>query len=464
MLAARTLTAVLVVVATASVVRAQSPGSPLYRVFLSDGTALASFGEWARVGDRVVFSMPLVPGGNAGELHLVTLPVQRVDLDRTQRYADSVRASHYAVTRGEADFAQFSSTVAQTLNQVALIADPRQRLATAEQARRTLAGWPGAHHGYRAGEVREILGVLDDVISGLAAQAGQRGFDLKLMANTVAPPSEPLLAAPDQTEVVQSLMAASRAVDSPVERVSLLQTVVMLIDRAIDHLPTSVASALRAMAVGGIVEEQRLDAAYSTLQTATLDEAARFAERADVRGLELLRQRVRAQDEKLGGRRPEHLAGLLATVEAHLDAAHRLRLAQDQWLLAEGRMHDYRRAIAPYVQSLLAKRDRFDDIKLLAGPLPQQLFPLARELNRHAQFVALIEPPPQLAAVHAALRSAYSLAENAVQLRRDAVEAADVELARRASAAAAGALMLLDRARADLKTALEPPMKIPGRP
>jgi hypothetical protein len=79
-------------------------------------------------------------------------------------------------------------------------------------------------------------------------------------------------------------------------------------------------------------------------------------------------------------------------------------------------------------------------------------------LERHARQLALLEPPPQLSAVHAAFRSAFTLAENAVQLRRDAVEFADLELARQASAAASGALMLLDRARDDLREALQPPL------
>jgi hypothetical protein len=151
--------------------------APLYRVFLADGSALASFGEWARVEDRLVFSMPLAPGAGPGDLHLVSLPVQRVDLARTERYADSVRAAHYAATRGEADFAQLSSSVAQTLNQIASLPDPLQRLAAAEQARRALADWPAQHHNYRATEVREILGVLDEVISGLRAAGGRGAGD-----------------------------------------------------------------------------------------------------------------------------------------------------------------------------------------------------------------------------------------------------------------------------------------------
>jgi hypothetical protein len=63
----------------------------------------------------------------------------------------------------------------------------------------------------------------------------------------------------------------------------------------------------------------------------------------------------------------------------------------------------------------------------------------------------------ELSAAHAVFRSANELAENAVKLRLDAVQSADVELARQASAAASGALMLLGRGRADLDAAVRPP-------
>jgi hypothetical protein len=464
MVFSRTALAGALCVLTATIAAAQGSAPPLYRVFLSDGRVLASYGEWARVGDQVVFSMPVGLTHGGGDLHLVSLPVGRVDLTRSERYADAVRATQYAATRGDADFAQLSGGVAQALNQIGLVTDPKQRLAIAEQARRTLAEWPAKHFNYRAAEVREFLAVLDDVISGLRVQAGQARFDIALTATTVAPPTEALLSPPSPSEIVEGIVAASEVTQSTAERVSLLRTVVALLDRAVDYLPATVASAIRDKALNRIAEEQRLDAAYAQLRDVTLVEASRYAARADVRNLDRLRERLRAHDEKLGRQRPDDVAAMLATLEEHLDAAHRLRLAQDQWLLSVGRLRDYRRAISPYVRALLNKRRSFEDIRLLAGPAPQRLLPLLREIEQQARFIALIQPPTQLAAVHAAFRSAYSLAQNAVQLRRDAVTAADVELARRASSAAAGALMLLERGRVDLRLALEPPVKYPARP
>src|SRR5687768_2354897 len=55
----------------------------LFRVFLNDGTAIVSYGEYARVGDRLVFSMPIgaVDANAAGDprLHVVNLPVSSIN-------------------------------------------------------------------------------------------------------------------------------------------------------------------------------------------------------------------------------------------------------------------------------------------------------------------------------------------------------------------------------------------------
>jgi hypothetical protein len=456
--------AAVIGLAAPAAIRAQAVEPLLYRVFLADGTGLSSFGEWARVDDRLVFSMPLGAGAGPSELHLVSLPVQRIDMARTERYAEAVRASHYATSRGEADFAQLSGDVAQALNQVALIKDPDARLATAERARKALTDWPGAHYGYRSAEVHEIVGVLDEVIAGLRAQGGKERFDLALSTTTTEAPQETLLPVADNTEVVQQLMSAANIVDSPAEKVSLLQSVVSFIDRAVGMLPESFAKTIRATALGGIAEEQRVDAQYAKLRTSTLGEAVKYAGTADVRALERLRKRVQEQDGRLGSRRPEDIAGVIATLDAHLDAAHRLRLAHDQWQLRIDADRAYQRAVSPFVGTLVELTSSLDEIRSLAGPPPFELRPVSQRLGRASRRLALVEPPPELAPVHAVFRSAFSLAENAVQLRLDAAQAADIELAKQAAAAASGAMMLLTKARTDLDTALQPPSVARSQP
>ena len=62
-----------------------------------------------------------------------------------------------------------------------------------------------------------------------------------------------------------------------------------------------------------------------------------------------------------------------------------------------------------------------------------------------------------MADVHATLESAVHMAGAAADRRRTAVITNAVAVAREASSAAAGALILLDRARADLAQLLQPP-------
>ena len=93
----RRLAAVLLAAAVMVPVGAAAAAGPddvtLLRVFLTDGTSLVSYGEPARVSDRVIFSMPTATTPNP-PLHLVNLPIARVDWDRTTRYAATARASH----------------------------------------------------------------------------------------------------------------------------------------------------------------------------------------------------------------------------------------------------------------------------------------------------------------------------------------------------------------------------------
>src|SRR5438132_11240045 len=87
------------------------------RVFLSDGTSLVSYGELARVGDRVVFSMPTSAGPNP-PLHLVDLAANRVDWERTNRYAASARAAHYLEPQADDDYALLYNHVADALSEL----------------------------------------------------------------------------------------------------------------------------------------------------------------------------------------------------------------------------------------------------------------------------------------------------------------------------------------------------------
>src|SRR5579871_6155459 len=128
----RTLAGVLVLASLlmhggAAVAQSADNGATLFRVFLKDGGTLVSYGEVARVGDRVVFSMP-TGTGNPPPLHLTTLAASRIDWDRTERYAMSARSGRYLETQAENDYVALSNQIAQTLNEVGQTNDSAKRL------------------------------------------------------------------------------------------------------------------------------------------------------------------------------------------------------------------------------------------------------------------------------------------------------------------------------------------------
>ena len=157
-MAAAVLSAALVV-PVRSAAAAANDDATLLRVFLTDGTSLVSYGEPARVGDRIIFSMPTAAIPNP-PLQLVNLPAARVDWDRTNRYAATARTTHYVETQAENDYAALSNDVALTLNAVGHTTDAAERLALVERARKTLADWPQNHFNYRQAEVRQMLSLM----------------------------------------------------------------------------------------------------------------------------------------------------------------------------------------------------------------------------------------------------------------------------------------------------------------
>lgn len=436
---------------------AQTPASRvLFRVFLSDGRVLASYGEWARVEDRVIFSIPTQLTRDPVELHLVNIASGRVDWPRTELYAESVRAVAYAETRGEADFAAFSAGMARALNEVSRIADPGVRLAAAERARQSLAEWPASHYGYRIGEVRQSLDVLDEIISQLRVAIGQTRFDLSLSAPLAVPPPPPL-PPPTDAELVEQLVAAASLAESAGERVPLLQSVLRLLDRAVGLLPDEWARRVRRSVTGDLDREREIERAYASLRERTLAAAVKLSRKGGPAEFERLRDRVKDEDRRLGGHRAGEMAALLATIDLQATGAVTAREARKQWERRELGYRRYRRAMNGPFNEFRKATVSLDQVRTLAGPPAHAIAPLLRTLAETSRRIGRITPPSDLANGHALVRSAWELAENALRLRSESVALNSADLAQRASSAAAGALMLYQRARADLATAMAPP-------
>jgi hypothetical protein len=436
----------------------------LFRVFLNDGTAIVSYGEYARVGDRLVFSMPIgaVDTSAAGDptLHVVNLPVSAVNWTATEKYADSARHTHYMANSAESDYAALAGDVAATLNAIVLAKDAKARLNLAVAARRRLASWPKDHYGYRADDVREMLGLLDEAISGLRVAAGETAFAIDLVAT--APPSDPrdlmpMFTAPTAAEAILHAIAAAKATDIAVDRVSILRGVIAAIDNPRHVLPAEWSVPTRRWALRAIAEEARLEKSYGALASTTLKRATAAAGRADVRSVERLFATVARRDAQLGRKRPEEINALIEQVRVQLDAARRLRLARDQWQERASSFRAYKKSIAPVLGTMIRSQGSLDDIKRLAGSDAAVLVGLGDRLERHARALNVLAVPDELKPSHALLMSAVNLAHTAVKTRRQAAVSGELQLAWDASSAAAGSMMLLSKAQEDMEAAVRLP-------
>jgi hypothetical protein len=464
----RRLTAALVlaslaIVASPAGVRAQSPiDALLYRVFLRDGSTLVSYGDFARVADRVVLSIPLgAIEGPSPPLHLVSIAEAAVDWERTDRYADAIRARHYAATRGEVDFEALSADVAKALNDVATIKNPSERLAVATGARQRLADWPAAHHGYRGRDVAQLATLLDDAIAELRVAAGLSRIDLSLVATAPAvPPDVPELPAPNERETFdQALAAVSAAADSS-ERVSLLEAIASSLGPSgarADGGRAQWSLSMHARASAALASEMKTDQEYRSLTDRMIERADERARRADVAGIASLLRAVLEADDKLGRKRPEMTASLLATLDSRLDSARRLRLARDAWIARRDGLRRYQRSIGPSVDRFRRSAPALEQIRQLAGPAPSALLPLSIRLNEALRGLNKIQAPAEAQAIQTMLANATQTAIRAAASRRIAIATGDMPTAWEAASAAAGALLMFERAHEELRKLEAPP-------
>jgi hypothetical protein len=412
------LAGAVLVLAFLAPLTAAASDTTLFRVILKDGTALTSYGEYARVGDRVVFSMPFgsIPAGP--QLQLVSLPASAVDWETTERYADSVRYARYLETRAEEDYAVLTGEIARRLNELSLVSDGAARLGIAEEARRLLMEWPASHFGYRSKDIREMVALLDEAIRS-QAKAGAQAFDLSLVASSSL--TMPLLPDPTPAQLIDQAMAAARFADNSVERTSLLRSVIAFIDQSLPQLSRAWAKRSRASASAALKAELKTDQSYARLRDGTVTSAQRMAASADVDGVSNLIRRVRRADEGLGKKRPAEIDALVTHLEARLDAARRLRLARDQWDLRSEILLSYRDRAEKAVEALEGLKRPLADIRTLSGPDPRNLKKIRQRITAARQRLSLIVPPAEVASQHAMLVSAFHLAEQAVDTRERAI-------------------------------------------
>jgi hypothetical protein len=452
-----------------TLVQSAPPDATLFRVFLKNGTTLVSYGEVARVGDRLVFSMPVAlptppalmsPAAfiSTPDLQLVNIAADHVDWTRTDSYAESARSAHYLSTRAMDDYARLSNDVAQTLNDVARTADPASRLAIVESARKRLAEWPAAHYNFNYGEVQQLLVFLDEAIADLRASAGASRFNLSLVAaEAPVQPFEPLLPPPTLKESIEQVLVAAGLADSPQERVSLLSTALAEIDRDFGEFPGDWAAATAAKLRKDLEGDVRADRAYTLLTQTSMAAAVKEARAADVRGIERLLTEIHDRDTALGASRSDVVSALIESVQEQLDAARRLQLARDHWAVRLPALRRYRTALRATFDRFDLLKPSLENIRALAGSTSSTLASVERLTGQILRTLTRIKAPEELQPAHALLASAAQLAGNAATTRREAARAANMAQAWDASSAAAGSLMLSAHARDEIHALLRLP-------
>jgi len=429
----------------------------LFRIHLTDGTSIVSFGEYARINDQVVFSMPVGGSSDAPQLQVVSLAAANVDWEQTETDAAATRYQQYVATRAEDDYQVLNSEVARVLNDIALSTDRQQALTMAEQARRTLAAWPRAHYGYRQDDVREIVGLIDEAIARLRGTPAQSaGFELALVAGPQFTSNTPIVV-PTPRESVDALVRLARLSTRVPERVALLQSALTALGNPSNSYSTIEAMALRKSIEDQIHEEKVIDDRYTRLSARLVGVASRAAARASVDDVQRVLDRIAREDVRLGARRPEAIQALRTAVEAELDAARRLRLLRDQWTIRRSLYREYQNTVQSQVLQLVKAQPALEAIRRLEGPPPDRLMALRGQLAGGAERLERMKVIDDLRPMHDLIVNAWRFAQHAADTRYNAVTTGNVSTAWEASSAAAGALMMLGRAQDGIHTLLEPP-------
>lgn len=452
--AARAMLVLLIVLSGVRAGLTAATPTPMFRVFLKDGTPLVCWGEYARVGDRLVLTVP-VGTGTRTTYEFVSIPVDKVDMTKTERYAEAVRAAQFAATRGKTEYAELSDKLAEQLASIVNIPDPKQRLAIAESARQQLIDWAEGSHGYRSKEVSQLLQMFDSAIIDLRVAAGEARFAINLSGGVMPPAPMALRAAPTASETVDLALKAAAVADSDEVRRALLK-------RARAAAAALPKTDVRNVKLTAAVERQlaaalRVEIAYRRLDHDVRGLSGSAVDRGDVLAVDALRERVLRTDRLLGRQRPDDMRGLLEFLDRQKDAAAEQRLALDHWESLRSELRDYEKATAGLIRALDQLNPTLTAIAQMTGPPLTSLVTAERQTaSMVAQFRELFAPEGASVA-HSLLGLAFEQADYAVRARQRAVASRQLDTAKDAAAAAKDAHTRLVQAKDAMAKAMKPP-------
>jgi hypothetical protein len=237
--------------------------------------------------------------------------------------------------------------------------------------------------------------------------------------------------------------------------VPLQQLILSVLDPRRASLPSDWAKATRRDVESALKADERKNLRYSELVRSALDDAASRAGRADVEGIGRLLDEVRREDTKLGSDRPGQMSALVATLEAYARQAQRRRLEQQSVARRLDEHAEYRRETSAIVKGLRQLEKDMSGIRGAVVPQRKRLTEISAALQGFLTILAVLTPPAELTAAHENLLTSIRLMQEAARLCLQPSVAGNVEAIQNASAAAAGAQLLLSRARAEIGSYFE---------
>lgn len=421
---------------------------------LKDGAVVFSYGEYAQLDARVVLPLPL-DDSNAPRMQVVSLPASAIDVEATSLAAESVRTARYAVTRGEADFAQLGEEVTKIFSAVPSAAGSAARVNLIEAARRRLVEWPAAHYWYRARDVIEAVVTLDEILGQLRGAAGARNFNLSLLAAPEVLPLSITVRQPTLIDLLENAVRLVSLLDLSAERTVLLRATVEAFERHRSELPPLWLATRKRSVTAMLQDELRVDRAYRELTLKTIERAGRAASNGDVNALLQLRSALIERDRHLGGKRLDAILAATTTLDVQFGVAAQERLRRDYWATRSQTFRAYANAVEQPLKRFEAVKTDLRRIgQSTTTPDFAKTVKMLAAVDSIRRVLAASRPPEELADAHGLFLTAAQLATVAAQERFDAAGSRGTEAMTRGSAAAAASLTTFDRGRQALQVRL----------
>lgn len=441
----------LVAVALPAAILLPQSSLDVFRIFLTDGRVLESYGECATLPDELVCVVKLGGGAVAESHDVLTVPLSSVDEPRTRDYARALRAAQYGATRGEREYSEMTTELTRVMAEVEASTDRDRRLGIAVMARQRLAGWSAEHFDFKAGETRRLVTMLDEVIAELRIAAGDTKFSLDMVANLTPAEPQPLLPTPPLSESLETALAAAEITPIAAERMSLLRSAY----RVAAATP-GLDAGLRRRIAAALETEEGMDRQYRALMQDAIAQADVAVRSGRVRQLQQLVAEVQQRDRRLGGRRPREMAALGRRLDIELQQAREQQAAFRRWTSIRTQLLAYEVQLRKVFDGWAAHRLVLDDVRAETTGRASALDSAVRRFAALDATLASMQPLPEVDKAHALLRSALQMGRQGLILGQRVALARNAEVVRNASSAVAGAQMLMEQGRSELIRALYP--------